>query len=79
MRQLSEESAIKLQRILARRLGRELTQEELEQAYDALMEFAFALLDMVEPDQQNKYRLTTPRPFFITLTIVNRYCIVIYC
>ncbi len=45
-RQLSSESAIKLQKILSKRFGRALSQEELEQAYSSLMEFAFALIDM---------------------------------
>ncbi|OGG13503.1 hypothetical protein A2773_03285 [Candidatus Gottesmanbacteria bacterium RIFCSPHIGHO2_01_FULL_39_10] len=46
MANLTQESAIKLQKILTKRFGRELTQEELEQSYDALMGFAVALVEM---------------------------------
>lgn len=46
MRQLTVESANKLQRILSKRLGRELSDSELEEAYDALMGFAVALLEL---------------------------------
>lgn len=40
------ESTAKLQRILSKRLGRELSDEELEEAYDALMGFAMALIEL---------------------------------
>ena len=40
------ESAAKLQKILNKRLGRELTEVELEEAYDALMSFAIALVEL---------------------------------
>lgn len=53
MGRLTSQSADKLQRILSTRIGRELSQEELEQAYDALMGFAIALveLDSNEPEK----------------------------
>lgn len=50
MEKLSTESAIKLQKILSKRAGRELTKEELEQAYCNLMGFAQALIELDEPE-----------------------------
>lgn len=44
--QLSEKSAAKLQRILSKRFGRELTELELQTAYTTLMEFTYALLSI---------------------------------
>lgn len=52
MTSLTKESAIKLQRILSKRLGRELSEEELEQAYYSLMGFAEALVDLSEPQSK---------------------------
>ena len=49
MKLLTSEAAAKLQVILSKRAGRKLTQEELEQAYDALMGFAEALIELDEP------------------------------
>lgn len=49
MTRLTKESAIKLQRILSKRFGRDLSDEELEQAYDALIGFAVALVELSEP------------------------------
>lgn len=46
MANLTQESATKLQKILTKRFGRELTPEELEQSYDALMGFAVTLVEM---------------------------------
>lgn len=46
MRQLTSESAAKLQKILSKKVGRDLTQEEFEQAYDALMGFAVVLVEL---------------------------------
>lgn len=46
MTKLTEESAQKLQKILKKRSGHELSQTELEEAYEALMGFAEALLDL---------------------------------
>ena len=43
---LTPESAEKLQKILSKRVGRKLTKEELEEAYEGLMGFAYALLDL---------------------------------
>ncbi len=43
---LSEKSAKKLQRILSKRIGRELSETELEGAYTNLMDFAYALVDL---------------------------------
>lgn len=53
MEKLSAESAIKLQRILSKRVGHELSPDELEQAYEALMGFAEALIDLSEPQIEN--------------------------
>lgn len=53
MRKLTPESAIKLRVILEKRLGRKLTDIELEEAYDALMDFAFALVDLNDSDLQS--------------------------
>lgn len=50
MRALTAESALKLQKILSKRLGRELSQVELEQAYESLMGFAEALMDLDTPE-----------------------------
>lgn len=46
MRQLTLEAAIKLQRILSKRVGRKLSDEELEEAYDGLMGFAIDLIEL---------------------------------
>lgn len=46
MKKLTAESAEKLQRILSKRFGRILTDQELEEAYYNLMEFAAALIDL---------------------------------
>jgi hypothetical protein len=46
MRVLTRESATKLQTILSKRLGRLLSQSELEEAYENLMDFAMALVDL---------------------------------
>ncbi|MBI4039141.1 hypothetical protein HY384_04250 [Candidatus Daviesbacteria bacterium] len=47
---LTSASAFKLQKILSKRLGRELDEEELNQAHEALMGFAEALMDL-EPSE----------------------------
>lgn len=60
MHKLTPESAVKLQRILSRCIGRELSQIELEQAYDALMGFAEALMELDESEAvypQNPHKL----------------------
>lgn len=49
MTKLTEESAIKLQKILSKRFNRELSNQELEQAYEALMGFTEALMDLDTP------------------------------
>lgn len=46
IRKLTAESAIKLQRILSKRLGRLLSDKELQEAYNNLMEYAYALVDL---------------------------------
>ncbi len=53
MRVLNPTTAAKLQRILAKRVGRELNDSELEQAYYALMGFAETLLELSEPEIDN--------------------------
>jgi hypothetical protein len=45
-RKLKKDSAAKLQRILSKKFGRLLTDQELEEAYNNLMGFAFALIDL---------------------------------
>ncbi len=52
MRSLTKESSTKLQKILSKRAGRELDEEELNQAYEALMGFAEALMDL-NPSESN--------------------------
>lgn len=52
MRKLAPESASKLRIILEKRLGRKLSDIELEEAYGALMDFAFALVDLYDSDLQ---------------------------
>lgn len=52
MKILSDKSAEKLQKILSKRFGRRLTQEELEEAYFRLMEFATALIDLYSSDHE---------------------------
>lgn len=55
MNKLTFESTTELQRILSRRLGRELSQTELEEAYEALMGFAETLMDLgTDADQLNQ-------------------------
>lgn len=49
MTSLTKESAARLQKILSKRIGRELTEAELEQTYDSLMGFAIALIELTEP------------------------------
>lgn len=44
---LTQERAEKLQQILSKRMGRSLSDLELETAYKALVEFAVALVDLV--------------------------------
>lgn len=46
MGKLTVESAEKLQKILTKRLGRELTEQELEVAYENLLGFAMALAEL---------------------------------
>lgn len=50
MTKLTPEATIKLQRILSKRVGRELSDEELEEAYDALMGFAIALVELSDDE-----------------------------
>lgn len=52
-RPLSKESATKLQNILSKKLGYQLTDRELQHAYSNLMEFTYALLSLDEavPDK----------------------------
>ena len=50
MRTLSDKSATKLQLILSKRLGRELSNEELELAYNRLMEFSMAVISLGSSD-----------------------------
>lgn len=57
MTKLTKESAIKLQKILSKRFNRQLSDQELEQAYEALMGFAEALTDLGTPDIE-----PTPKP-----------------
>lgn len=56
MASLTKESANKLQRILSKRFGRELSEIELEQAYDALMGFAEALVDLDTPNIEPEHK-----------------------
>lgn len=56
MQNLTSESAIKLQGILSKRVGRELSAAELEQAYYSLMDFAEALIDLSEPQIEKPYK-----------------------
>ena len=46
MRRLDKTTANKLNKILSKRLGRDLTQDELENAYDKLMTYAFELINL---------------------------------
>lgn len=57
MTTLTKEAAYKLQRILSKRAGRELSDEELEQAYYSLMGFAEALVDLSEPQIEKPPKL----------------------
>lgn len=50
MKKLTVESAAKLQRILSKRFGRVLIDQELEEAYHNLMEFAAALVDLTSTE-----------------------------
>ena len=43
---LTNESKIKLQNILSKRIDRPLSDTELEEAYKGLMDFAFALIEL---------------------------------
>ncbi len=54
------ESAAKLQKILSKRIGRELSNEELEEAYDALMGFAIALVEL--DSNEPKYPIANTNP-----------------
>ncbi|MDD5147437.1 MAG: hypothetical protein PHV63_02720 [Candidatus Daviesbacteria bacterium] len=66
MTRLTKESAFKLQRILSKRFGRELSETELEQAYEALMGFAEALIDLDTPETE-----PTPKPSIKLRTRLN--------
>lgn len=44
MNKISKESSEKLQKILSKKLGRNLTDLELEDAYDKLLSFSFSLV-----------------------------------
>ncbi len=57
MTKLTKESALKLQKILSKRFNRQLSDQELEQAYEALMGFAEALMDLDTSDIE-----PTPEP-----------------
>jgi len=46
MANLTEKSAKKLQSILSKKIGRELSPAELEEAYVNLMDFAYSLSDL---------------------------------
>lgn len=47
-RTLSRESALKLQKILSKQLGRQLTDQELQIAYSNLLDFVYAFLSFDE-------------------------------
>lgn len=53
MYKLTPESTDKLQRILSKRLGRTLSKDELEVAYDRLMDFAYKLGYLCAPQGQD--------------------------
>lgn len=53
MNKITKEAAYKLQKILSKRKGKELSEEELELAYYGLMGFAEALIDLSEPQVEN--------------------------
>lgn len=55
---LTPESASRLQTILSGRVGRELSNNELEEAYDALMGFAMALVEL----DSNETKINPPKP-----------------
>lgn len=57
MSKLTKESALKLQKILLKRTGREFSEEELEQAYYSLMGFAEALIDLDIPETTEDYTI----------------------
>ena len=67
MGKLTPEASAKLQIILSKRIGHELAQSELEQAYEALMGFAEALMDLDTPDIE-----PTPKPSIKHRTRLNR-------
>jgi hypothetical protein len=55
MRALSEESASKLEKILTKKLGRNLSRKEVEEAYNSLMDFAYAVMQMdIQPVNKSK-------------------------
>lgn len=58
MVELTEKSAKKLQSILSKRIGRELTQAELEEAYANLMDFAYALCDLNHSESTRESKFT---------------------
>jgi hypothetical protein len=69
MQKLTPESSIRLQRILSKRVGREVSDKELEQAYYGLMGFAEALMELgnSDPDdsqnsQESAVIRTIPNP-----------------
>lgn len=81
MRQLTLESATKLQKILSKRIGRELSDKELEEAYDALMGFAIALVEL-DSDGQKKSPPTKNARLFVAkpkYPIANTNHNVIHC
>jgi benzoyl-CoA reductase/2-hydroxyglutaryl-CoA dehydratase subunit BcrC/BadD/HgdB len=53
MNKMTYDSAKRLQKILNKRLGRTLTGDELEQAYESLMGFAEALLELSDNEPED--------------------------
>ncbi len=59
MSKLTIQSANKFQAIMTKRLGRSLSDDELQETYDNLMDFAYALVNMV-PTTIGTANTTTP-------------------
>ena len=52
MFRLSESSASKLESILLKRIGKKLSRDELEDAYNNLMSFAHAVIELDNADEE---------------------------
>lgn len=64
MAKLTRETSEKLQIILSKRVGRQLSEIELEEAYEGLLGFALALIDL-NPEIQSEDSVDFPSATYV--------------